>query len=155
VLALIRPTDWNWLLFGHLLAAFALVAGVIVVCLTSLAATRPGRPELATLLRSIGLRANLIVVIPAFIAIHVLGGILADREFPGDSNEPSWLGTSFAITTIVTLVAVALAFLQYWTLRRTRAGSLSGWPGQVAASVPLLVLAALAAVIVLMAGKPS
>ena len=154
MLGAIRPTDWNWLLFGHLLAAFALVAGVIVVTLTSLAATRSGRPEQTPLLRAIGFRTNLAVVIPAFVAIHILGGILADREFPGDTAEPSWLGASFAITTIATVVAALLALLQYWALRRARAGSTGGWQAATATYVPPVVLAALVAVIVLMAGKP-
>jgi len=154
VLAAIRPTDWNWLLFGHLLAAFALVAGVIVVILTSAAAMWSGRPQHAPLLRTIGFRANLVVVIPAFVAIHILGGLLADREFPGGTKEPSWLGASFAITTIATVVAVVLALLQYWTLRRARTGSVRGWQALTATCVPPVVLAALVAVIVLMAGKP-
>ena len=45
MLAAVRPSDWNWLLLGHLLAAFALVAGLTVVTLTSLAAARSGRGE--------------------------------------------------------------------------------------------------------------
>ena len=154
MLAAIRPNEWNWLLFGHLLAAFALVAGVIVVTLTSAAAAWSGRPEQAPLLRGIGFRTNLVVVIPAFVAIHVLGGLLADREFPGDTKEPGWLGASFAITTIATVVAAVLAGIQYWAVRRARAGSVGGWQGLTATLVPPVVLAALVVVIVLMAGKP-
>ena len=154
MLAAVRPTDWNWLLLGHLLAAFALVAGVIVVTLTSAAAARSGRPNQAPLLRTIGFRTNLVVVIPAFVAIHILGGLLADREFPGDASEPGWLGASFAITTIATVVAAVLAFFQYWALRRARGGSTGGWQALTATYVPPVVLAALVAVIVLMSGKP-
>ncbi|HEY7604246.1 MAG TPA: hypothetical protein VH760_08280 [Gaiellaceae bacterium] len=150
----IRPTDWNWLLFGHLVAAFALVAGVLVVTVASAAAVRPGRPEHAPLLRAIGFRANLIVVIPAFVAVHVFGGLLADREFPGGAEEPDWLDASFSITTVATLIAVALAFLQYWVLRRARVRRIGGWQGATATAVPPLVLIALVVVIVLMAGKP-
>jgi hypothetical protein len=153
VVASIRPTDWNWLLF-HLLAAFALVAGVLVVTLTSAAAGRPGRPEQAPLLRAIGFRTNLVLVIPAFVAIHILGGLLADREFPDGTKEPGWLDASFSITTVATVVAAVLAFVQYWVLRRARTGSTAGWQALTATSVPPVVLAALVVVIVLMAGKP-
>jgi hypothetical protein len=148
----IRPTDRSWLLFGHLIAAFALVAGVLVITLTSVAASR--RPEQASLLRAVGFRANLIMVVPALVAVHVLGGLLADREFPGDSTEPSWLDASFSITTFLTAVAVVLAFLQYWVVRRDRAGRAGGWQAASATLVPPVVLAALVVVIVLMTGKP-
>ena len=155
MLAAIRPGDWNWLLFGHLLAAFSLVAGLTVVTLTSLAAVGrgPGPPTL--LLQTIAFRTNLVVVIPAFVAVHVLGGILAGREFPGGSEEPGWLDTSFVITTVATVVAVALALLQYLLVRRARAGRTGDLQARAAACVPPLVLAALLVVVVLMAGKPS
>jgi ABC-type spermidine/putrescine transport system permease subunit II len=154
MLGAIRPTDWSWLLFGHLIAAFVLVAGVLVVTLGSLAASRSPRPEHTAPLRTIGFRANLVVVIPAFVAVHVFGGLLADRELPGDTEEPGWLSTSFSITTAATLVAVVLAVLQYWVLRRDRAGRTAGWQAPSATYVPPVVLAALVLVIVLMAGKP-
>ena len=48
-----------------------------------------------------------------------------------------------------------LAFIQFWVLRRVRAGQLGGWPAAVASYLPAVILAALVAVIVLMAGKPS
>ena len=87
MVAAIRPSDWNWLLFGHLLAAFALVAGLTVVTLTSLAAARSGRSEQAPLLYTIAFRTNVVVVIPAFVAVHVLGGILAGRGSPAEARS--------------------------------------------------------------------
>jgi heme/copper-type cytochrome/quinol oxidase subunit 1 len=155
MLGAIRPSDWNWLLFGHLLAAFALVAGLTVVTLTSLAAARSGRGTHAPLLQTIAFRTNLVAVIPAFVAVHVLGGILAGREFPGGSEEPGWLHTSFVITTVATVVVVALALLQYVLVRRARAGRTSDLQVRAAACVPPFVLAALLVVVVLMAGKPA
>ena len=153
MLGLIRPAEWNWILLFHLLSAFALVAGVLLVSLTSLAAARSGRPEQVPLLRTVAFRATLLVVVPMLVLVQVFGTMLADREFPGD--EPGWLGASFTVTTIATLVALALAGVQLWVLRRHRAGRVGGWPAQVATWVPPLVLAALVGVVVLMAGKPS
>ena len=155
MVAAIRPSDWNWLLFGHLLAAFALVAGLTVVTLTSLAAARSRSGAHGALLQTIAFRTNLVVVIPAFVAVHVLGGILAGREFPGASEEPGWLDTSFVITTVATVVAVALALLQYVLVRRAPAARAGDLQVRAAACVPPLVLAALLVVVVLMAGKPA
>jgi hypothetical protein len=152
MIASIRPDDWNWLLLFHLLFAFALVGGVTVVVLVSLAAERKAWPEQVPLLRAIAFRTNLVVVIPAFIAIHVFGGLLSDREYNG--HEPDWLSISFTVTSAATIVAVVLTFLQFWVLRRVRAGQLGGWQTALVAYLPVVILAALLSVIVLMAGKP-
>ena len=78
------------------------------------------------LLRAIAFRTNLVLVIPAFILVHVFGAMLADREYPGDA-APGWLDSAFAITTIATIAALVLLALQFWVLRRVRAGHLGGW----------------------------
>ena len=151
VLAGIRPTDWNWILFGHLLTAFLLVGGMIVVVLVSLA-TRRARPEQLPLLRVIAFRTNLIVVIPMYVLIHVFGPMLANREYPDE--DPGWLGPSFMLATLGILLALLLAALQFWVLRRLRAAKTAGWQEWIADWLPVLLLASLVAVIVLMAGKP-
>ena len=154
MIAAIRPTEWNWLLLFHLLFAFALVGGSITVVLASFAVGRKAWPEQVPLLRAIAFRTNLLIVLPAFVGAHVLGGLLADREYK--HNEPNWLSAGFAITDISLIVGgVLLTLLQFWVLRRTRAGNPGGWPAAVATYLPPVVLAALVSVIVLMAGKPN
>jgi hypothetical protein len=153
LLAAIRPTGWNWLLLFHLLAAFALVGGVVTVVFVSLAAARKAWPEQVPLLRAIAFRTNLVVVLPAFIAVHVFGDLLANREYK--HGDPDWLTAGFAITDIALIVGgVLLTLLQFWVLRRTRAGHQGGWPAALATYLPAIVLATLVSVIVLMAGKP-
>lgn len=154
MIAAIRPADWNWLLLFHLVFAFALLGGVITVMLTSLAAERSGRPEQVPLLRAIAFRTNLVVVLPGFIGVHVFGDLLSNREY--DGHEPDWLSIAFGLTDINLIVGgVLLTLLQFWVLRRVRAGQLGGWPAQIATYLPALVFATLVAVIVLMAGKPA
>ncbi len=153
MIATIRPNDWDWLLLFHLLFAFALVGGVATVVLVSAAAARKAWPEQVPLLRAIAFRVNLVVVIPAFIAIHVFGAILGDREYP--NSDPDWLSISFTITSIATIVAIVLAFFQFWVLRRIRAGQVAGWQTSLVTYIPAVILASLVTVIVLMAGKPA
>jgi len=106
------------------------------------------------ILRVLAFRTNLIVVLPGFVAVHVFGDLLANREFKGD--QPRWLDLGFAITDIDLIVGgVILTLLQFWVLRRTRAGQPGGWPASLATALPWLVLAGLVAAIVLMAGKPA
>jgi hypothetical protein len=153
MLAVIRPNDWNWLLLFHLLSAFVLVGGVLTVVLVSLAAGRQADPEQVPLLRAVAFRTNLVVVLPAFVVLFVFGDVLANREYK--HGDPDWLSAGYAITGISLIAGgVFLTLLQFWVLRRTRAGQLGGWPAELATYVPALVLAALVTVIVLMAGKP-
>jgi hypothetical protein len=153
MIAVLRPDSWNWLLLFHLLAAFALVGGVLTVVLVSLATARKAWPEQVPLLRAIAFRTNLVVVLPAFIAVHVFGDLLANREYK--HGDPDWLSAGFAITDIALIVGgVLLTLLQFWVLRRTRAAQAGGWQAGVATYLPAVILAALVSVIVLMAGKP-
>jgi hypothetical protein len=143
----------DWLLFAHVLSAMLLFGGVLAVTTVSLGAARQAWPAQLPLLRAIAFRTNLLVVLPAFIAVHVFGDLLANREFKG--SEPDWLDIGFAITDIDLIVGgVVLTLLQFWVLRRTRAGEPGGWPARLATALPVASLAALVAVIVLMAGKP-
>lgn len=153
MLAVIRPNDWNWLLLFHLLSAFVLVGGVLTVVLASLAAGREADPEHVPLLRAVAFRTNLVVVLPAFVVLFVFGDVLANREYK--HGDPDWLSASYVITGVSLIVGgVFLTLLQFWVLRRTRAGQLGGWPAELATYVPAVILAALVTVIVLMAGKP-
>jgi hypothetical protein len=152
MIAALRPNDWNWLLLFHLLSSFLLVAGVVSVALASLAADHGAWPHQVPLLRALAFRINLVVVVPAFVAVHVFGDLLSNREYHG--HEPDWLSIGFTVTDVTAIVAVALAFLQFWVLRRARVGQLGGWPARLVSYLPAVVLAALMTVIVLMAAKP-
>jgi hypothetical protein len=152
--AAIRPTEWNWLLLGHLAAAFILVGGLIVAVLVSFAAQRKAQSDHVPLLRAIAFRSTLILALPGLILVHVFGAMLADREYPGDA-APGWLDSAFAITTIATIVALVLLAVQFWVLRRVRAGHLGGWQAGLATYLAPLVLASMVVVLVLMAGKPT
>jgi hypothetical protein len=53
--------------------------------------------------------------------VHVFGDLLANREYA--HGQPDWLDIGFAITDIDVIVGgVILTLLQFWVLRRTRAG---------------------------------
>src|SRR5262249_16868677 len=113
---------------------------------------RAGGHEL--LLRTLAFRANLAIVLPAFVGVHVLGQTLSDREFP-NGGEPGWVGTAFALTDAGLVVGgILLTLLQWWLVRRTRAASAPGWAVGVATVLPPLVLAVLLATVFVMAGKP-
>jgi hypothetical protein len=141
------------LLFAHILSAMILFGGVLAVVTISVAAQQRAWPDQVPLLRALAFRTNLIVVLPGFVAVHIFGTLLADREFK--HGQPDWLDLGFAITDIDLIVGgVTLTLLQFWVLRRTRAGEPGGWQASLATVLPWIVLAGLVAAIVLMAGKP-
>jgi hypothetical protein len=152
MLAALRPTDWNWILLFHLLTAFLLVGGMILVTLTSLGTGR-ARADQVPMLRTIAFRTTLILVIPMYVLIHVFGPWLADKEYPDD--EPDWLSTSFGLATLGIVFAVVLAALQYWGIRRLRAGKAASWPEWIVNWLPVVLLLSLVATVWLMSAKPS
>ena len=143
----------DWLLFAHLLSAMLLFGGVLAVATVSLAAQRWAWPDQVPILRALAFRTNLFVVLPGFIAVHVFGDLLANKEFK--HGNPDWLDTGFALTDADLIVGgVLLTLLQFWVVRRTRAGEPAGWQATAVTVLPVVVLGALVAAIVLMAGKP-
>ena len=149
-----RPDSWNWLLMFHVLGALVLVGAALAVTATSLLAVRTTDAALTTLLRRVAFRTNLALVLPGFVAAIVLGGALADKEYDEDT-APDWLEAAFSITFLAGIVGgILLTLLQWWVLRRARAGETRGWQAQTASYVAPLVLAALLVVLFLMSAKP-
>jgi hypothetical protein len=155
MLGLIRPDTWNWLLFFHITFAFVLVGGVITVVIVSVAARVAALQAHLPLLRGMAFWTNLAVVLPAFIGLRIFAEILAGKEFPNGTPNPDWLDLSYPLTDGALVIGgVLLTLLQYWVVRRTRAGKTGGWQAQLATVLPPIFLATLVTVVVLMAGKP-
>ncbi len=145
----------DWLLFLHLLFAFVLVGGVITVVVVSLATRASSLQAHTMLLRTVAFRISLAVVLPSFVGLRIVAEILAGKEFPDGAPTPDWLDLSYVLTDAALIVGgVLLTALQYWVVRRARAGRTGGWQPQLATVLSPIFLAALVAVIVLMAGKP-
>jgi NADH:ubiquinone oxidoreductase subunit 6 (subunit J) len=151
-----RPHTWLWLLTFHVISAFILVGAAITVAIFSIAALRQTDTGRVTELRRLALRTTLIVAIPAFIGAHLFGQILAGKEFPKGTKTPGWLDTGFVVTDAFGVFGiVVLGLLQWWVLRRAKAGTIGGWQAKVATWLSPITMAALFVVLFVMAGKPS
>lgn len=149
-----RPSTWEWLLFFHILFAVILVAATAAVTIAGLAALRAASNEHSTFFRQTAFRINLFGVLPGFIATILIAGALADKEFPGD-DAPGWLEAGWTITFIGGIIGgILLSGLQYWALRRARAGAPRSWQAKIATYLAPVILAALFVVLFLMTGKP-
>lgn len=147
-----RPSSWNWLLLAHMAAAFFLVGGVLVVTLAGLAASRSRPTSEIALLRRVAYRANLILVLPGFIAVVALGQGLVAKE----DSKGTWLDVAYPVTYLSALLGgVVLTLLQRRAMRQAEAGQVDGSrSGRLATALGPLVLAALFVIIWVMATKP-
>jgi hypothetical protein len=115
---------------------------VLTIVTVSAAAQQRAWPDQIPLLRALAFRTNLLIVLPCFVAVHVFGDLLANREY--EHGQPDWLDIGFAITDIDLIAGgVVLTLLQFWVLRRTRAGEPGGRPASLATILPWIVLAGL------------
>jgi hypothetical protein len=149
-----RPDTWNWLLLFHIVSAMLVFVGAIVVASASLYALRIAAPERALLLRRVALITSLLTI-PPYVGIHIFGGMLSDREFPKGVDEPDWLGISWGLMSLYGIISIILlSLLQWWVVRRTRAGDVSGWQAKLASWLSPVGPALLLVVLFLMSGKP-
>ena len=138
MLAAIRPTDWNWLLLFHLLTAFVLVGGMIVVfagLARAPAARGPSRCRSCARSPSARLWS---CVIPMFVLIHVFGPMLADREYPRD--EPGWLGRRSCSPTIGLIAGGRPGGAPVLGDPPPARGEAGGWPDGIVDWLPALLL---------------
>jgi hypothetical protein len=149
-----RGSTINWLLMFHVIAAVLLVAATIAVSVAGAVALRTAVADRASFFRQTAFRLNLFVVLPAFVAVILLGGAVSNKEGL-DENTPDWLDAASTVTFLGGIIGgILLSGLQYWALRRARTGAHRGWQAQVASYVAPVVLAALFVVLFLMAAKP-
>ncbi len=129
----------NVLLFLHVLAAFALVGGILAAAVGAFAARR------AEHLRPAVWRTALLAVVPGAIATIVLGEALQGKE----DREGAWLDASYGLTYLGLLVGgIVLAVLARLALRRPR---LVAWAAGLGTAMTVIALT----VVFLMAGKPA
>jgi hypothetical protein len=149
VVAAIRPDDWNFPLFVHVLGAMILVGGLAAGG-GALAAGRGAR-----FLR-LGYWSLLLVALPGWIVMRIGGQWIASKEGLDDLPDdvvPTWLELGFVIADlggVLLLVSLVVGGIGVYRLRSGKSA------GLVTASL-VLALVLLAAYLVAawaMAGKP-
>ena len=151
LLALSRPTEWNFPLFVHVLGAMILMGGLLT-CASTLAFARGD----VRFLR-LGYWTLLAVALPGYIVMRIgAEWIYAEEpwgELPEGVDEPAWIGIGYIVAdagALLTLIALILGGIG---VRRLRSG---GGQGLLKATmvIALIVLAAAVVAIWAMAGKP-
>jgi hypothetical protein len=118
LLAAIRPDDWNFPLFVHVLSAMVLFGAVVLAVVTVAGNSQAG-------LR-LGFRSLLLGAIPAWIAMRLSAQWIASEEnlLDDDVEVPAWIDIGFITSEASLLVVVAATVCAGIAARRGRGGGL-------------------------------
>jgi hypothetical protein len=118
VLAAIRPDDWNFPLFIHVLSAMVLF-GTVVLAVVSVGGNSQAGLRL-------GFRSLLIGAIPAWIATRLSAQWIASEEnlLDEDVEAPAWIDIGFITSEGSLVVLIAATVCAGIAARRGRGGGL-------------------------------
>ena len=151
LLAVSRPTEWNFPLFIHVLGAMVLVGGLLTGATTLLYARGDTR-----FLR-LGYWTLLAVALPGYIVMRIGAMWIYSKEgwddLPSGVEDPTWLGIGFIIADLGALLVLIALILGGIGVRRLRNGRGQGLL-KAAMIIAWVVLAAALVAVWAMAGKP-
>ena len=150
LLAAIRPDEWNFALFFHVLGAMALV-GTLVLVGTALAGVARG--DAAPSLR-LAYRSLLIGALPAWIVMRGAAQWIADEEGLAD-EPPQWVDIGFMTSEPTFLLIVAATVLAGVGARRAARGSGGRTQARIAGLLIAISLLAYVVAIWAMTTKPT
>jgi hypothetical protein len=151
LLAVSRPTEWNFPLFIHVLGAMVLVGGLLTGASTLLYARGDVR-----FLR-LGYWTLLAVALPGYIVMRIGAQWIYSKEgwddLPDEVDEPAWLGIGYIIADVGALLTLIALILGGIGVRRLGRG---GGQGLLKAAMVIawIVLAAAIVAVWAMSGKP-
>jgi hypothetical protein len=150
VLAAVRPDDWNFPLFVHVLGALLLVGGL----LTTAGVLGWARGDVASL--RLGYRTLLAVAFPGWIVMRIGAEWIYSEEgwdeLP-ESDHPAWLGIGYLLADLGGLILLVSLIVGGVGVYRLRQGKGSGLL-KVTLILSLILLAAYVIAVWAMAGKP-
>jgi ABC-type maltose transport system permease subunit len=149
VLALSRPSEWNFPLFIHVLGAMVLV-GALLTAVSCMALTRGD----VRFLR-LGYWTLLAVGLPAYVVMRIGAEWIADKEGfnEEDAPEPAWLGIGYIVADVGALLILIALIVGGIGMYRMRGGRGQGLL-KATMVIATIVLAAAVVAIWAMAGKP-
>ncbi len=150
VLALTRPTEWNFPLFVHVFGAMLLVGALLA------GASSIGFARGDTRFLRLGYWTLLIVGLPAYIVMRIGAEWLYTKEgwddLP-DDRVPAWLDIGYIVAdagAVLTLIALIVGGVGVYRLRDGKGQGLI----KAAMVIALIVLAAALVAVWAMSGKP-
>jgi hypothetical protein len=153
VLAAIRPDDWNFPLFVHVLGAMVLVGGLVVAVAVQVLAWRRREPADVLAFSRAGFWSLLTVAVPGWIVMRVGGEWIYSKEGWSGEDDPSWLGIGFVTGDLGLPLLVIATVLAGIGMRRLRAGG-GTLLGRIALPLATILLIAYLVSVWAMTAKP-
>jgi uncharacterized membrane protein len=126
LLALTRPTEWDFPLFLHVLGAMVLVGGLLTaVAMQAFAWRRRNPADVAAFSRG-AFWALLTVALPGWVVMRFAGEWIRSKEGWSSEDGPSWLDIGYItadLGIVVLLVTLLLAGLGVRQQRRSGRGA--------------------------------
>ena len=138
VLGTIRPNDWEFPLFLHVLGALTLI-GALTLTVALLFSVWGGGSAAGVRL---ALRSLTLGVIPAWLVLRVSAEWIADKEGYADLDEPpDWIGIGYLAGDAGFLLILISTLLAWLATRKVRAeGTPTGTVRAAALLISLLLL---------------
>ena len=138
VLATIRPNDWEFPLFLHVLGALTLIGALTLTVALLFSVWRGGSAAGVRL----ALRSLTFGVIPAWLVLRVSAEWIADKEGYADLDEPpDWIGIGYLAGDAGFLLILISTLLAWLATRKVRAeGTPTGTVRAAALLISLLLL---------------
>jgi hypothetical protein len=154
LVAIIRPSDWEFPLFVHVLGAILLMGALLVAGWSLLAAWRRREPTEVVALTRFGLWSLLLGVVPAWILMRAGAEWIYSREGYSGDDDPGWLGVGYITADLGFILLVISLVLSIVGLRRLRDDTTSSALARIVAVVALVLLVAYAVAVWAMTAKP-
>ena len=141
--AAIRPDDWDFPLFLHVLGAMLLVGGLFAGG-TALAIAR-GQARLQRL----GYFSLLALALPGWIIMRAGAEWIYDKEFPDVDEDPTWVGIGYIVSdlgALLFLISLILAGVAVWKPK--------GWLSKTSGVLSVIILIGLVVAVWAMGAKP-
>lgn len=146
-LAAIRPDDWNFPLFLHVLGATVLVGGLFSGAAT-LALARGQERYLR-----LGYWSLLAIALPGYVVMRVGGEWIYSKELGDAEEDPAWVGIGYTTADTGALLLLIGLIVGGIGVARLRRGGGSGLL-RVSLVLSVLLLAAYVVAVWAMAAKP-
>jgi hypothetical protein len=124
-LATIRPSDWEFPLFLHVLGGMALVGALVLAFTYLVPAWRGGSAESLRL----GFRSLLYAALPSFLVLRITSEWIADKEGINDLEDeqiPDWIDIGYITSDAGALFLIVALIVSGVAMRRARTAGAEG-----------------------------